>query len=149
MPIAESRVFPTKVTLGVAAGGRYGLSKQATLGSYLRSISENMLTGRRQKVHEEPHVSPQEGSMSAEIRAIEDGAPKGRDKRRKFVELAEKRTVNAIRAIRVIGKLGNKAHYHYDEKDVKKIVSTLSREVEALKTRMTTRAGQEVIEFRL
>jgi hypothetical protein len=63
--------------------------------------------------------------------------------------LAEKRTVNAIRAIRAIAKLGNKAHYQYDEKDVKKIVSTLNREVEALRTRMTTRAGQEVIEFRL
>jgi hypothetical protein len=87
--------------------------------------------------------------MSAEIHAIEDGVPKRRDKRRKFVELAEKRTVNAIRAIRAIAKLGNKAHYQYDEKDVKKIVSTLNREVEALRTRMTTRAGQEVIEFRL
>ena len=30
-----------------------------------------------------------------------------RDKRAKFVDLAESRTVNAIRAIRVIGKLCN------------------------------------------
>ena len=30
------------------------------------------------------------------------------EKREKFVELAENRTRNAIKAIRVIGKLGNK-----------------------------------------
>ena len=55
-----------------------------------------------------------------------------RDKRAKFVELAQSRTTNAIRAIRVIGKLGNPAAYDYDESDVKKIASALTKEVEAL-----------------
>lgn len=89
--------------------------------------------------------------MTAEIRAVSEHgtAPKERDKRRKFVQLAEKRTVNAIRAIRVIAKLGNKAHYEYDEKDVKKIASALGREVEALRAKMTSRGGQEIVEFRL
>ena len=58
-------------------------------------------------------------------------------KREKFVHLAESRTINAIRAIRVIGKLGNKSHYQYDESDVRKIVNTLNKEVEALRSRMT------------
>jgi DNA-binding MarR family transcriptional regulator len=89
--------------------------------------------------------------MTAKIRALseQETAPRERDKRRKFVQLAEKRTANAMRAIRVIAKLGNKAHYEYDEKDVKKIAAVLSREVEALRTRMTSRGGQETIEFRL
>src|ERR1035441_2944839 len=36
-------------------------------------------------------------------------------KRQKFVELAESRTVNAIKAIRIIGKLGNKNAYQFDD----------------------------------
>lgn len=72
-----------------------------------------------------------------------------RDRRGKFVELAEKRTVNAIKAIRVIGKLGNKAHYQYDEADVKKIVTALSREVEALKARMLSTDSKEAVDFKL
>jgi hypothetical protein len=48
------------------------------------------------------------------------------DKRWKFVSLAESRTKNAIKAIRVIAKLGNKSAYQYDETDVKKIASALT-----------------------
>lgn len=72
-----------------------------------------------------------------------------RDKRAKFVDLAESRTVNAIRAIRVIGKLGNRAHYDYDEGDVKKIVAALNREVEALKVRMTDKGTKIAVDFKL
>ena len=63
-------------------------------------------------------------------------------KREKFVRLAESRTVNAIKAIRVIGKLGNKSAYDFSEADVKKIVTALSREIEALKTRMMSTGGR-------
>jgi hypothetical protein len=70
-------------------------------------------------------------------------------KREKFVELAESRTVNAIKAIRVIGKLGNKNAYQFDESDVNKIVKALSKEVEALKARMSTTGGKESVDFKL
>jgi ribosomal protein L7/L12 len=70
-------------------------------------------------------------------------------KREKFVELAENRTVNAIKAIRVIGKLGNKNAYQFDETDVNKIVKALNREVEALKARMSTSGRKESVEFKL
>jgi hypothetical protein len=46
---------------------------------------------------------------------------KASSKREKFVELAESRTKNAIKAIRVIAKLGNKNAYQYDDSDVQKI----------------------------
>lgn len=72
-----------------------------------------------------------------------------RDKRAKFVELAEKRTVNAIRAIRTISKLGNRAHYDYDEKDVRRIVAALNKEIEALKAKMSGTSDREAIEFKL
>jgi hypothetical protein len=71
------------------------------------------------------------------------------DKRAKFVELAQSRTVNAIRAIRVIGKLGNKSHYEYSDADVKRIIQALSREVDLLKSRLTEKGGKNEIEFKL
>ena len=71
------------------------------------------------------------------------------DKRAKFVELAESRTVNAIKAIRVIGKLGNKSHYQYDEADVRKIVAALNKEIESLKTRMLSKGGKDSVDFKL
>jgi hypothetical protein len=71
------------------------------------------------------------------------------EKRQKFVNLAESRTVNAIRAIRVIGKLGNKSHYQYDDTDVKKIVAALSKEVDALKARLLDTTGKATVEFKL
>ncbi len=70
-------------------------------------------------------------------------------KREKFVQLAEKRTVNAIKAIRVIGKLANRSAYEYTDADVKKIVKTLNDEIDALKSRMSSTGGKDTIEFRL
>jgi len=70
-------------------------------------------------------------------------------KREKFVELAESRTRNAIKAIRVIAKLGNRSAYAYTEADVKKIAGALSREIEALKTRMLSTGAKETVDFKL
>lgn len=70
-------------------------------------------------------------------------------KREKFVKLAESRTSNAIKAIRVIGKLGNRNAYDYDDADVRKIVKALSEEVEALKNRMKTTKPSDGVDFKL
>ena len=70
-------------------------------------------------------------------------------KRQKFIELAESRTVNAIKAIRIIGKLGNKNAYQFDDSDVQKIVRALNKEVDALKARMSSSGGKESVEFKL
>lgn len=74
---------------------------------------------------------------------------KSQDKRKKFVELAERRTVNAIRAIRVISKLGNRSAYEYDEADVRKIVAALTKEIDSLKARMSSTGKKEGVEFKL
>ncbi|RWX69622.1 hypothetical protein EN780_05730 [Mesorhizobium sp. M4B.F.Ca.ET.089.01.1.1] len=76
-------------------------------------------------------------------------ASSGLTKREKFVELAENRTRNAIKAIRTIAKLGNKNAYDYTEADVKKIASALNKEVDALRARMTATGGKEVVDFEL
>jgi ribosomal protein L7/L12 len=70
-------------------------------------------------------------------------------KRKKFVELAESRTVNAIKSIRIIGKLGNKNAYQFDDSDVQKIVRALNREVDALKSRMSSTGNKESVDFKL
>ena len=64
-----------------------------------------------------------------------------KDRRSKFVELAENRTKNAIKAIRVIAKLGNKNAYEFTDADVNKIAKALIREVELMKTRMSAKGG--------
>lgn len=74
---------------------------------------------------------------------------KDKVRREKFVELAESRTKNAIKAIRTIAKLGNRSAYEYGEADVKKIAGALTREVEALKARMLRSGGKESVDFSL
>jgi ribosome biogenesis protein Nip4 len=72
-----------------------------------------------------------------------------RNRREKFVELAENRTKNAIKAIRVIAKLGNKNAYEFTDADVTKIAKALIREVETMKARMSTQGGKESVDFSL
>jgi hypothetical protein len=89
-----------------------------------------------------------EGKMAAQTRDSDAiGESFSGSKRAKFVSLAESRTVNAIKAIRVIGKLGNRSAYEYGEADVNKITKALIKEVEALKVRMLTKGGKSTIEF--
>lgn len=79
----------------------------------------------------------------------EGKAVKAAGKRDKFVHLAENRTKTAIKAIRVIAKLGNRNAYEYTEADVKKIAGALSREIEALKARMLSTGGRDTVDFTL
>jgi len=76
-------------------------------------------------------------------------SPRVSDKRKKFVELAERRTINAIKAIRVIGKLGNRSHYEFEEADVRKITQALTKELDALRSRMLTKGARDTIDFKL
>lgn len=71
------------------------------------------------------------------------------ERRTRFVRLAESRTINAIKSIRIIAKLGNKNVYDFSEADVKKIANALTREVEALKVRITSPGGKETVDFSL
>lgn len=83
------------------------------------------------------------------MHASERNGATQRDKRTKFVQLAESRTKNAIRAIQVISKLANKSHYSYDEVDVKKIIQRLNKEVDSLKTALLVKGHNREIEFKL
>lgn len=71
------------------------------------------------------------------------------NRRAKFVGLATSRTRTAIKAIRTIAKLGNKSAYDYSEADVKKIAAALTKEIEAMKARMSHSGGKDVVDFEL
>lgn len=73
----------------------------------------------------------------------------GSEKRTKFVNLAERRTINAIRAIRTIGKLGNPNAYEFTDADVTKIAKALGGEIEAMKNRMKSTKSPDDIHFKL
>lgn len=60
---------------------------------------------------------------------------KVRDKRAKFVKLAEMRVNRAIKDIRLIGNLSNRGAYTYSEDDVRKIFRVLQKELDGAKTR--------------
>ncbi|HZT27283.1 MAG TPA: hypothetical protein VFA57_16415 [Pseudolabrys sp.] len=82
-------------------------------------------------------------------KATTSSAAAKQSKREKFVKLAENRTRNAIRAIRIIGKLGNKNAYQFDDSDVQKVVRALTKEIDAMKARMTSSSGKESVDFKL
>jgi len=71
------------------------------------------------------------------------------ERRANFVRIAEKRVANAIRGIRLIGNLSNKAHYEFTEADIKKIVSALGREVDGMQRRFSDAPAKNKIEFKL
>lgn len=72
-----------------------------------------------------------------------------RDKRAKFVELAEARVNRAIKDVRLIGNLANRSAYDYDEEDVRKIFRALQKELETARARFTGDSGGKDNEFRL
>lgn len=72
-----------------------------------------------------------------------------RDKRAKFVELANNRVNRALNDIRLIGNLSNRSAYEYSEEDVRKIVKALQREIDTMRGRFGTSGGGGDSEFSL
>ncbi len=73
-----------------------------------------------------------------------------RDKRSRFVELAEARVTRATQTLRLIGNLSNPNNYTYSEADAQKIVATLESEIKLLKAKFQTALRkQDKDEFKL
>lgn len=72
-----------------------------------------------------------------------------RDKRAKFVELANKRVNKAIAQLRLVGNLSNTSAYEYTDEDARKIVKALQKEVESLKAKFSDDAGSDGNDFQL
>lgn len=73
----------------------------------------------------------------------------GRDKRERFVALAEARTEKALGSIRLIGNLSNRANYEYTDEDVAEITRALEREIRLLKDRFQSSGASGGPAFRL
>lgn len=58
-----------------------------------------------------------------------------KDKRERFVALAEKRVPRAIHELRLIGNLANTHNYTYTHDDAQRILGTLEQELKLLKGR--------------
>ena len=56
-----------------------------------------------------------------------------RDKRDKFIELANKRVNRALKDLELISNLSNRRNYDYDTEQAKKIVKALQSQVDQLK----------------
>jgi len=72
-----------------------------------------------------------------------------RDKRRKFVELAEARVTRAIRDLRLVGNLSNRGAYEFNEDDVRKIFRALQKELDTAKSRFGDEGRGRDGEFKL
>jgi len=72
-----------------------------------------------------------------------------RNKRAKFVELAEARVGRAIKTIRLIGNLSNRNNYEFGPSDVSKIMTALDTELRELRVRFKTDAKKNDPSFRL
>ena len=71
------------------------------------------------------------------------------ERRGKFIKLAEARTNNAIKQIKLIGNLSNRGNYTYSEKDVDKIYRTLQKELKSMKDRFSNSSNSSQNSFKL
>lgn len=60
-----------------------------------------------------------------------------RDKRAKFVELAENRVNRAIKDLQLIGNLSNRSAYEFTDEDIRKIFRALQKELDTAKSRFS------------
>jgi hypothetical protein len=72
-----------------------------------------------------------------------------RDRRERFVALAEARTDKALKAIRLLGNLSNKSNYEYADTDVAQIVKALESEVRTLKVKFADASVGRGTSFKL
>tara|TARA_B100000963_G_C22538514_1_gene631042 strand:- start:504 stop:839 length:336 start_codon:yes stop_codon:yes gene_type:complete len=70
-------------------------------------------------------------------------------KRDKFKKLAESRVNTVIKNLKLIGNLSNKSNYEYNENDLKKINSAISREFKTMKERFNSGGKRAAKRFKL
>jgi hypothetical protein len=76
-------------------------------------------------------------------------AKNDKEKREKFVKLAEGRVQSALTAVRKIGNLANKRSYDFDESDVKKIFKALRDALNEVERKFDPSSGPKEKTFKL
>ena len=72
-----------------------------------------------------------------------------RDKREKFVRLAEARVNKALKDLQLIGNLSNRSAYEFTDADVRKVFSALQKGLDSAKVRFSREGESTSGEFRL
>lgn len=72
-----------------------------------------------------------------------------RNKRAKFVQLAEARVNKALKDLQLVGNLSNRAAYDFTEADVRKMFGALQKGLDVAKARFSREADGSGGEFRL
>lgn len=72
-----------------------------------------------------------------------------RNKREKFVELAEARVSRTLKDLQLVGNLSNRSAYEFTEADVKKIFAALQKGLESAKARFSKEGDGVGGDFRL
>jgi hypothetical protein len=72
-----------------------------------------------------------------------------RDKRQKFVDLAEKRVSRVIKDIRLVGNLSNRSNYVFRDDEVKRIFAAIDTEIRAARKRFESAGSSDEAVFKL
>lgn len=76
--------------------------------------------------------------MSRRTLAKTPSGPASRDKRAKFVELANNRVNRTLKELALIGNLANKRNYEYSDEQARKIVRALQAGLDQVKSRFSS-----------
>jgi hypothetical protein len=89
--------------------------------------------------------------LEGNVDAVAPKAPKAsaNQKHAKFRNLAEKRTNNALEAIRRIGNLSNRTLYEWEDGELKRIVRALRDAVADVEVRFASPKGKADARFKL
>ena len=72
-----------------------------------------------------------------------------RDKRQKFVDLAEARVNKALKDMQLVGNLSNRSAYDYTESDIRKIFQALQKGLDGAKSRFGKEGDSSIGDFKL
>ena len=79
----------------------------------------------------------------------EEGKMRQETRKERFKRLAEKRTNNVIKNIRILGNCSNRSSYEYAKSEVDKIFNTISSELRLAGSKFTFRNNPKENYFRL
>ena len=66
-----------------------------------------------------------------------------KEKKERFVRIAEKRTNKILEQLRLLGNCSNKNNYEYTDEDIKKIFNVIEAELKNTKIRFTSKQLKE------
>lgn len=72
-----------------------------------------------------------------------------RDRRERFISLAEARTDKVLNAMRLLGNLANRSNYDYTSSDVEQILRAVRAEVKALEAKFADAGSGASKSFKL